>query len=417
MNDKCAKFLPETLSLHAGYDQMRSEGSVVVPMFATSTFAYSSAEAATQSFQKAFAGKKDGELIYGRLNHPNSEILEDRLVCIEPGAGAAAVFNSGLSAISTTLLALCKPGDTIAFSDPVYGGTYHFLTEYLRDNIKINVKAIKTSSYEKMKGILKKIGKKLKIFFIETPANPTLAMTDIDESAKLAKEINPDCTVIIDNTFMGIFQNPFKVSQHVDIVVYSATKFLAGHSNLIAGVVLTKPNNEDLMNKIKTLRLQLGGILPAFESWLFTTQLKTYYLRMREQARIATLLAQRLNRNPKISKIKHPSLLKTNSRAYNIYKKQCTGSSSIITFWLKDADRKKTFKFLNEVKKSNIISLAVSLGGVESLICHPASTTHSEMTPKELENSGISENLVRLSVGLESPEDLIRILEEALDKI
>lgn len=412
---RIAPTIKKTPQIHKGYDPSRSEGSVGIPVFLTSTFAFPSAEAGKEAFRKALAGENGGELIYSRLNHPGAEIAEDRMMELEPGAGAAACFCSGMSAITTTAIALLEPGQCFIYSDPVYGGTWEFANHFLQHKFHCPIDNFNSHSQAAAEKTIMDAGKNLGMVLIETPANPTLQMVDIDWIANVAKRANPNCYVAVDNTFMGIFQRPFEISEHVDLVFYSATKFLGGHSKLIAGVALVRKGKENLMPAIKGQRTVLGTILYPFESQQLLDTLPTYDLRMQQQAKNATKIAAFLAGHPKIKKVLHASLLKPGDLDYDTYKKQCLGPSSIISFYLKDADEAGAFRFLDLTAEDHDIILAVSLGGVDSLIEHPASMTHSEMTEEAQIKAGITPDFIRLSIGLEEPEDIINTLKKALD--
>ncbi|MFZ2193758.1 MAG: PLP-dependent aspartate aminotransferase family protein [Candidatus Moraniibacteriota bacterium] len=406
-----------TSILHAGYDADRSEGAAVVPYFPCSTYAFSSAEKGAEAFELALAGSNEGELIYARVNHPNAQILEDRLKYIEPGTDTALIFNSGMSAIFTSILALLPKEKTLVFSDPLYGGTYHFFETILGQKFGYNVQMVDTSDIEKTGKLFAEIGSNLGMVFLETPANPTLRMTDIKLVAKMAKTANPNCFVMVDNTFLGLFQAVFKISRDVDFVVYSATKYIGGHSTVVAGALMAREEMRTHIPSIKEMRIMAGTILPPYEAWTLLQQIKTYPMRMRKQAKNATIIAKALQKNQFVKKVIHPSLLTENDPAYEIYKRQCTGPGAIISFYLYKDQRKYASLFLDAVKQTNIIMMAVSLGGVETLIEHPASMTHSEMPPEVQRKNGISESLIRLSVGIEDPEDIIAALIGSLNII
>ncbi len=409
----------ETDILHKGYVAKRSEGSAVVPIFMTTTYNFSSAEQGKKAFISVLVhGDLKSHLIYSRVNHPNAQIVEERIACLEKGGESAAVFTSGMAAITTILQTVCERGKTIVYTSPLYGGTYDFLAHVLKPR---GYKLVALTSDIKSSVIkIKKIGKDLGLLFIETPANPTLEIFDIESLCLTAKKVNPRCVTVLDNTFMGIFQQGFAISRFLDLIVYSGTKFLGGHSDLLSGVVISRKGRSNLMKKIKIERARYGNILHPFGSFQLTTHIETCESRMEKLATIATCVAKKLeeSNHPKLLRILHPSLFTAGTKQYNLYKKQCSASSSIISLWLKTG-QKGTFRFLNKVLElgDGIIQLAVSLGSVETLMCHPRTTTHSEMSPKVLDKCNITKNLVRLSVGQENPEDLVRVILEALDTI
>lgn len=407
-----------TKRIHGGYNPNLSEHAVDIPSFQSSTYGFASAEQGEEAFQNAMnGGNLNDLLIYSRVNHPNAGILEDKLKYIEPLGGEAAIFSSGMAAISTTLLAVCPKDKVIAFTPTLYGGTHMYLHGFLNQKFGFEIMELPIDTNEACE-VLKKIGSRLGVVYIETPANPTLQMFDIEALAEAGKQANPDSYAILDNTFMGIFQNGFEISGNLDLIVYSCTKFLGGHSDLIGGAVICHEQNRDIMKEIKLLRILKGNILHPHECSQLTTHLYTYDLRMKEQATNATAVARYLKnlRSSKIQNVLHPTLYERDSANYRLFKKQCTGGSSIISLWL-NTDKLGTFRFLNAVKSSGIIQLAVSLGGFESLICHPASTTHSEIPKETRDVLGITDNMVRLSIGREDPNDLQAVLYDALQKI
>ncbi|MBW8869463.1 MAG: PLP-dependent transferase [Acidobacteriales bacterium] len=410
---------PSTRAILAGYASKFSERSVKPPLFRTSTFEFSSAEEGRQFFQRAYHlpdddGKEPG-LIYSRLNNPNVEIWEDKMVAIENGAAFAAAFPSGMSAISTTLLALLPVGARILYTDPVYGGTYFFL-KHFGERFGYSAYAVDTSDLSAVESALDNSAQPYDMVFLETPSNPSMTITDIQAIVELIRTRNGARTLIaVDNTFLGpVFQHPFL--QGADLVFYSATKFLGGHSDLIAGIVLAgEGRGKDLIGAIRDFRTILGGTLAADTAWMLTRSLETCWLRMERQAEKATKVATALTQHPKVKRVLFPGLLSENDGpSYATYKKQCTGPGSMITFYLKDAGFEEASRFLDAVK---ICHLAVSLGGTESLIEHPRTMTHSDMSEDDLERCKITNSMIRLSVGLESSKDLVRDLFDALDQI
>ncbi|MBF0206504.1 MAG: aminotransferase class I/II-fold pyridoxal phosphate-dependent enzyme [Oligoflexia bacterium] len=416
----------ETKVLHQGYDPNLSVGSVISPIYPNSTYVFPSAKAGERAFELAFFPERalPGEspsLIYSRMNHPNAEILEDKLVQVEPGAGAAAVFGSGMSAIVTTVLALLNRGTgshkkTVVYSNPVYGGSDYFFKHNL-PTLGGKAVEIETWNHKKTKQLIESLGDEIGMLYLETPANPTLVMTDIDEVAKIAKKANPDCIVVVDNTFLGIFQQPFKIGQLVDVIVYSATKFMSGHAHLIAGVTMVREECKELIQAIKGWRTSFGTIANPQVCWELENSIKMYNLRMNSQAERATKVAKFLSRHPMIERVRHPSLLTEADVDYKIYQRQCTGPGSVITIDLKNPSKEYAFKFLDVLGRDNIIALAVSLGGVESLVEHPASMTHSEVSEQDRAIAQITDATIRFSIGLENPDDLISIISKAFDEI
>lgn len=414
--DPLRQFNPATSVILAGYRPRLSEYSVKVPLFRTSTFEFASAQEGATFFERAYhLPGDDGEepgLVYSRLNNPNTEIVEDKLVASEAGAHFAGIFPSGMNAIATTVLALVPQGGKILYSDPVYGGTYFLMKELCPTRFGVQTTPIDMCDLAATEALLKAEGP-FDMVFIETPANPTLTLTDIEGVVKLVRRYGGEKTVVaVDNTFLGpVFQRPFELD--ADVVLYSATKFLGGHSDIIAGVSLTRERTH--MNAIKDFRTILGGTVSPDTSWLLTRSIETVWVRMERQAQKAMKVALAIQDHPKVEKVLFPGLLtEADGETYQIFQKQCHGPGSMITVYLKDTDRQGAFRFLDNV---HIFHLAVSLGGTESLTEHPRSMTHSDMTPEDLDRCGITESMVRLSVGLESSEDLICDIYGGLDKV
>ena len=407
---------PQTRVLTAGYDPFLSEMAAKVPIFPTSTFLFKTAEDGERFFylQNHPEARKEGDelgLIYSRMNNPNMEIVEDKMLTQEPGAEDAAVLPSGMSAISTMCLALLKPGDVLIYSAPVYGGSEHFFDNILS---KFNIKSVPVYGPDiaEYKAAFDKNKDNVAMVFVETPANPTMAQTDIAAVVELAKKYkgpNGPVLVAADNTFMGpTFQHCFPLG--VDLVVYSATKFIGGHSDLIGGFVLGKKPH---MTKVKSFRSVLGATTDPFCCWLMSRSLETIELRMRHSAENAMQIAEKLSGHAKVAKVIYPGLLKENDPQYKIFKKQCDGPGSIISFHIK-GDKKEAFQVLNSVK---ICRLAVSLGGTETLIEHPRRMTHSDVPEDMCQKVGMTDSMIRISIGIEDPDDIFADLKQALDTI
>jgi methionine-gamma-lyase len=407
---------PQTRVLSAGYDPALSENSAKIPIFPTSTFLFKSAEDGERFFylQNHPEARQDGDelgLIYSRMNNPNMEIVEDKMLVLEPGAEAAAVLPSGMSAISTTCLAMLRPGDTVIYSAPIYGATEHFFDNIL-SRFDINAAVVCSPDPEGYKSAMERHKESLAAVFLETPANPTITMTDVAAVVKIAvqyKGRNGKVLVVADNTFMGpVFQHCLPLG--VDLVVYSATKFIGGHSDLIGGFVLGDSKN---ITRIKSFRSVLGATTDPFCCWLMSRSLETVELRMRKCAENAMKVAEFLIQNKKVTKVIYPGLLKEGDPQHAIYKKQCSGPGSLMSFYV-DGGKKEAFEVLNSVR---VCRLAVSLGGTETLIEHPRRMTHADVPEDICRKVGLTDSMIRLSVGLEDPEDLILDLKQALDKI
>lgn len=400
---------PQTSSISEGFDPALSVGAVRPPMYPVSTFCFESAEQAAYWFEVALGkiaaplGARP-ELIYARLNHPNAEMFEDALRAAEKGALGAAVFTSGMSAITTTILTLARPGGVILYQRPVYGGTDHFFRHMLPE-WKVQAIPVVDGGWEEA---LARHAKDLALVYIETPANPTLHMIDLRALRQRLEAHLPDkrAIMIVDNTFLGpVFQSP--LLHGADIVVYSATKFLGGHSDLVAGAVTLQ--DVEMLNRIKATRAFLGSICEPFTAWLLQRSMATLWLRMIKQSKNATKIVQALKSHPAVVRVHHPSLFVGDQA--RIVAQQCNAPGSMVAFELAGG-RPAAFRFLNALK---LVRLAVSLGGVESLASHPRTTTASEMSEEDLQASGITEGLVRLSVGVEYWRDLADDLRHALD--
>ena len=409
---------PESLMMSHGYKPELSEGAVKPPIFQTSTFVFQSAEEGKAFFEIAYGLREKAKneelgLIYSRINNPNLEILEDRL-CLWDQAEECAVFESGMAAISTVLLEFLKPGDLLLYSMPVYGGTDHFINHFLKDLGIESIGFRPDHSKEDIIRLVEGTGKsqQLSLIFLESPANPTNDLTDIEMCREIAEHFGTSekrVYVAMDNTYMGpIWSHPLQFG--ADLVMYSATKYIGGHSDVIAGAVL---GNHELMKRVKTLRTFLGNMASPHSCWLLLRSLETLKVRMEQQARNAQQIAWFLEGHPMIAKVMYLGLLTESSRDYQIYQKQYTSPGAMIAFEIKGGE-KEAFQFLNHLK---LIKLAVSLGSTESLIQHPATMTHVGLCPELKAQIGITESLIRLSVGIEHHEDLIADIGAALDSI
>ena len=402
-----------------GYNPEWSEGSVKPPIFQTSTFVFKNSEEGKRFFEVAYGKSTLNKneqlgLIYSRINNPNMEILEERLSILEECEDAAA-FESGMSAISTTMLAYLKPGDTLLFSNPTYGGTHSFVYNFL-NNIGVNIVSFHSeSTYKEILKKLKKenLDKSLAMIYVETPANPTNSLIDLELVQKVKntifKENRNEIVTIVDNTYLGpIWQSPLKFG--VDIVCYSATKFLNGHSDLIAGAIM---GSKEKVSKVKNLRTFLGSMIAPHTAWLLTRSLETLHVRMSYQLLNTKKIINFLLGHKKIKKVFFPGLKSMGKAQLKIFKKQCFEGGAMIGFEV-NGNEKSAFKVLDSFK---LIKLAVSLGSNESLAQHPYSMTHCDVPNEIKEKIGISEGLIRLSVGIENANDIINDLNQALKKI
>jgi methionine-gamma-lyase len=413
---------PETQMMGYGYDPALSEGSLKPPIFLTSTFVFKTAQDGKDFFdytsgrREPAAGKAAG-LVYSRFNNPNLEVLEDRLALWERGE-TAAVFSSGMSAISTALWAHVRPGDVILQSQPLYGGTETLIDKTLpafgvssvsfteghdRDAVRKAAEHAQARAAEK--------GGRICLIMTETPANPTNSLVDLASMRELSEEIGKRQggqrpPVMVDNTFLGpVFQRPLE--HGADLVLYSLTKYVGGHSDLVAGGVV---GARALVEPIKRLRGALGTQLDPNTAWMIMRSMETLMLRMQRSAQNAELVAKFLRTHPKVAGVNYLGFLAPDDPRERIFKKQCQSAGSTFGFTVKGGEP-EAFRLLDGLQ---VIKLAVSLGGTETLISHPASTTHSGVPKETRERIGITDGLIRISVGIEDPDDLIADLSEAL---
>ena len=406
---------PETLMLTYGYDPALSEGSAKPPVFLTSTFVFRSAEEGKDYFD-VVAGRKPAPdsgagLVYSRFNHPNSEIVEDRLAIYE-GTEAAILFSSGMAAIATTLLTFGRPGDVILHSQPLYGGTETLLAKTLTE---FNLTATGFSDGTNPEAINKAADHAMKqgrvsVIMVETPSNPLNSLVDLAAVSAAADRIeqaqNHRPVIVCDNTMLGpVFQSPHK--HGVDLVIYSLTKYVGGHSDLIAGAVL---GNRQTLRPIRLLRSAIGTQLDPHSCWMLGRSLETLTLRMHAAARSAEAVAAFLADHPAIQTVHSLGHAEPGSPAHRIYATQCSGPGSTFSIEIRGGQA-EAFKTLNALR---IFKLAVSLGGTESLASHPASTTHSGVPAETRQRLGVTDGLIRLSIGIEHADDLIADLAQAL---
>jgi len=401
---------PETAVLTRGFDPHLSVGSARPPVYRTSTFVFSSPEAAQRAFAIALGKvqpheEEDVDLIYARLSHPNAEIVEDQLVPLERGARSAAVFNSGMAAIATLCFASLSRGSALLHTEPLYGGTQHFVHQVL-EPLGFEVVGVPAGDTGALADAAARLAA-LRLIFVETPANPTLRMSDIARAVSVARAHPARPRVAVDNTFLGpVFQHPLEFG--VDFAVYSATKFLGGFSDVLAGVVVSA--DAALVAELRGLRALFGNILQADESWILDSRLSTVGLRMTRQSKNAQKIAERLADHRRVRRVFYPSLFEDPEQR-RIRDAQCDFPGSIVTLEV-DGGQAGAFEFLRRLR---IARNAVSLGGVETLACHPLTTTHSELSAEELSRAGISEGLVRISIGTEHWRDLLADFEQALE--
>jgi methionine-gamma-lyase len=412
------KLHPETLMLNYGYDPELSEGAVKPPVFLTSTFVFKSAEEGRDFFDFVSGRREPPEgkgagLVYSRFNHPNSEIVEDRLAVFER-AESGALFSSGMAAIATTLLAFVRPGDAILHSQPLYGGTETLLAKTFANlgvaavgfADGVNEASVKEAADEALtKG-------RVSMILIETPANPTNSLVDVKMIRRIADAIGEKQghmpIIACDNTLLGpVFQRP--IEHGADLSLYSLTKYVGGHSDLIAGAVL---GAKAVIKQIKALRSAIGTQLDPHSCWMLGRSLETLSIRMEKANSNAEAVAGFLRDHPKVEKIHYLSHSEPDSPEGETFAAQCSGAGSTFSFDIVGG-QPASFKFLNALQ---IFKLAVSLGGTESLASHPATMTHSGVPVEVRQRIGILESTIRLSIGIEHPDDLIADLAVALEE-
>ena len=409
------KLKPSTLMMGHGYDPTLSEGSLKPPIFATSTYVFPNAAAGKRHFE-GVTGKRPGGaegLVYSRFNGPNQEILEDRLGVWED-AEEALVFSSGMSAIATLFLAMVRPGDTIVHSGPLYAATETMIARVLGRFGVHWLDFPAGATREEIDAVMMKANTgRVPLIYLESPANPTNALVDIQAVAASRDAIfgadNPEKPPIaIDNTFLGpLWLQP--LTHGADIVVYSLTKYAGGHSDLVAGGVLGTRKHMDVL---RAMRNTIGTICDPNTAWMLLRSLETLELRMSRAGENAAKVCEFLRTHPKVEKVGYLGFLKDDRQA-DIYQRHCTGAGSTFSLYLKGGER-EAFAFLDSLK---IAKLAVSLGGTETLASHPAGMTHLSVPDARKQALAITDNLVRISIGVEDADDLIADFEQALEAV
>jgi methionine-gamma-lyase len=410
---------PETLMMSYGYDPQYSEGSVKCPIFQTSTFAFKTAEDGKSFFELAYGLREQGPaeepgLIYSRVNNPDLEILEDRL-CLWDEAEAGLVFSSGMAAISTTMFSVLRPGDVLLVSAPVYGGT-EFLVENILPQFGIQRvwfgSGALQPSLDDALARAKTLGR-LGMIYVETPANPTNGLVDIARCADIARSTadadGRRAVVAVDNTFLGpLWQQPLR--HGADYVVYSLTKYVGGHSDVIAGACL---GSEAAIAPVRGMRTIMGTISDPHSCWLLMRSLETLKLRMTGAMKNARYVAEYLADHPKVKSVQYLGFLAQGDAEFELFQRQCHSPGSTFSFEIHGGEA-EAFRLLNKLQ---VVKLAVSLGGTETLMEHPATMTHSDIPPDRQAEMGITPAMIRISVGLEHPTDVIADLAQALEAV
>ena len=410
---------PETQMMGYGYEPHLSEGALKPPVFLTSTFVFRTAQDGKDFFdytsgRRPLPAGSAGGLVYSRFNNPNLEVLEDRLALWDE-ADAALVFSSGMSAIATAFLAHLKAGDVLLYCEPLYGGTETLIAKAL-PNYGIRHVAFDDGLSHAAASAAGKAAMaqgRVALIMTETPANPTNALVDLGLMATLADEIGRAQghrpLVVTDNTLLGpLYQNPLKCG--ADLNVYSLTKYVGGHSDLVAGGVT---GQRDAVQPIRLLRGALGTQLDPNSAWMLLRSLETLKLRMERANHNAQRVAEFLATQPKVRSVLHLGLLAAGDARRALFERQCRGAGSTFSFEVEGGEA-GAFRFLDALQ---VIKLAVSLGGTESLASHPAAMTHSGVPAPLRQRLGISESMIRVSIGIEDPEDLIEDVRQALAKV
>ncbi|WP_342578686.1 methionine gamma-lyase [Psychrobacillus sp. FSL K6-2843] len=387
----------ETLLIHQGYTTENHHDSLAVPLYQTSTFAFENAEQGA----RRFAGEEAGG-IYSRLGNPTVNVLEQRMAAIENGEGALA-FGSGMAAVSTILVHLTKAGDHILCTRGIYGCTFGLLN-IMKEKYNITHSLEKLTTEEEIEASIKP---NTSCIYIETPINPTMEIVDIALITNIARKHN--IPVVVDNTFCSPYiQNPLDIG--ADFVLHSATKYINGHGDVIAGLLVGK--NKEEMDKIRsTVQKDFGGIISPFDAWLLIRGLKTLHVRMDRHSKNAEEVFSFLASHPSVESIYYP--FDEKNPQYEVAKKQMKSGGGLISFAVKGG-KEKAQQLMNAL---SLIKIAVSLGDAETLIQHPATMTHSVVPEKERVAMGITDGLLRLSVGLENSEDIIEDLKQAFDNL
>lgn len=409
---------PETLMMGYGYDPHLSEGSLKIPVFQTSTFVFKTAQDGKDFFAlnsgRTASPNAEPGLMYSRINNPDLEVLEDRLALWE-NAEAGLVFSSGMAAISTTLLTFLRPGDVVIASAPLYGGTQGLVLRTLPEFGIDCASFLAGAPRAHIDAVIEEARGKGRVgaIYLETPANPTNALVDLSYFVQVANRLGEEQghrpPVIVDNTFLGpLWQKPLE--QGCDAVVYSLTKYVGGHSDLVAGACLA---NGEIISRVRRMRTGFGTMADPHTGWLILRSLETLKLRMTAAMKNARQVAEFLADHPKVARVHYLGFLERTDPDYELYNRQCSSAGSTFSFEIHGGEA-DAFRMLDTLE---VIKLAVSLGGTESLISHPYSTTHADLGPELLAQLGITDAMMRLSVGVEHPSDLIADLEQALKAV
>jgi len=407
---------PSTLMMGHGYDPVLSEGSLKAPIFLTSTFAFESAAAGKRHFEGITGIREGGAegLVYSRFNGPNQEILEDRLA-VWDGAEDALSFSSGMTAICILMMAYASANDVIVHSGPLYAASEGFVAKVLSRFGVTYVDFPAGATREELDAVLAKAkaqaaerGGKVAMIYLESPANPTNALVDVEAVRDARDAALAGTPIAIDNTFLGpLWARP--LDQGADIVAYSLTKYVGGHSDLVAGSIA---GAKKWINPVRALRNTMGGIVDPHTAWMLLRSLETVELRMQRAGENAAKVCEFLRSHPKVEGLGYLGMI-SDPRQQDIYDRHCLGAGSTFSVFIKGGEA-ECFRFLDNL---TIAKLAVSLGGTETLASHPASMTHLSVPQARKDLLGITDNLVRISVGIEDADDLIADFAQALDAV
>lgn len=385
----------DTRTIHGGSTGKNPSNALNPPIFQTSTFVFNDID----HVEKVMSFQSD-DYVYTRGNNPTLRLFENRMAELEHGEGAVA-FASGMAAISSVLFSFLEPNDNVIVNKTLYGSSYSVVTKLLpRYGVEHKIRDL--TNLEKLK---EAIDENTKLIYFETPSNPNLSIIDIKKVVEIARK--RDIKVVVDNTFASpYFQNPLELG--ADVVVHSATKYICGHGDVVGGVAISKDN--DYIQRLKfDYMCEFGGVMSPFDAWLLLRGLKTLGLRMRQHEKNAVEVANFLNNHPKVKTVMYPGL--ENFKGHNIAKEQMNGFGAMISFEI-DGGLEEAIKFVESVK---LAQLAVSLGDCETLIEVPAAMTHRGYPNEKLKEFGLTESMVRISVGLEDSKDIIEDLEQALN--
>lgn len=386
----------ETAVIHEGYDTKEMLGSLSTPIFQTSTYTFETAEQG----ERRFAGEESG-YIYSRLGNPTVRVLEERIATLEKGEAGLA-FGSGMAAVSAVLIALTKANDHIICSSGLYGCTFGFLT-MMREKYNITTDFSEMKSKEELRSLIRP---ETTVIYVETPINPTMRLIDLQQVAEVAKEYG--IPVVVDNTFSSPYlQQPLELG--CDIVLHSATKYIGGHGDVIAGLVVGKKSFIDMLSN--TTQKDIGGVISPFDAWLLLRGLKTLAVRLDRHCDNARKIVEQLKMHRQVANVYYPE--DDDNPDLAIMEGQMKRGGGVISFDVK-GNKQQAQQLLNQL---GFLKIAVSLGDAETLIEHPATMTHASIPYEVRQQMGITDQLIRLSVGLEAWEDIWSDLEQALDQL